>query len=79
MLDVLQGFEYASDLLFGVLILLVYCCEFVYTSHLIHLQTLKESIFKQLRSAATLNKRDRAYNAVSALIGGGGLILGVDW
>ena len=34
-LDVLQGSEYASGLVFGVLTLLVYCCEFMYRCYLI--------------------------------------------
>ena len=58
MLDVFQGSEYASGLVFGVLTLLVYYCEFMYRSYLIHLRTLRESIFGQLWLAASFNKRD---------------------
>ena len=48
MSDVFQGSEYASDLVFGVLTLLVYYCEFIHRSYLIHLQTLRKSIIGQL-------------------------------
>ena len=58
MLDVFQGSQYASDLVFGILTLLVYYCKFIYRSYLIHLQILRKSIFGQLWLAASLNKRD---------------------
>ena len=45
MLDVLQGSEYASGLVLGVLIVLVYCCGFIYRYYLIDLQTLTASFF----------------------------------
>ena len=79
MLDVSQGSEYASGLVFGVLTLSVYYCEFMYISYLIHLQTLRESIFRHLWLAVSLNKRDPAYSTLSGVIVGGGLIVGVGW
>ena len=79
MLDVSQGSEYASGLVFGVLTLSVYYCEFMYISYLIHLQTLRESIFRHLWLAVSLNKWDPAYSTLSGVIVGGGLIVGVGW
>ena len=75
MLNELRGSRYASGLVFVVLTLLVYYCEFMYISYLIHLQT----IFGQLWLAAYLNKREPAYSTLSGLIVGRGLILGVGW
>ena len=79
MLDVLQGSEYVSGLMFGFLTLLVYCCEFMYKCYLIHLQTLTESIFGQLWLAGSFNKRDPAYSTLSGLIVGWDLIVRVGW
>ena len=71
MLDVFQGFEYATGLVFCVLTLLVYYCEFTYKSYLIHFQALMESIFGQLWLAASLNKRDPAYSNLGSNSRGG--------
>ena len=71
MLDVLQGSEYASGLVLGVLIVLVYCCGFICRYYLIDLQTLTASFFGQLWLAA--------YSTISGLIVGGGLIVVMGW
>lgn len=79
MLDVLQGSEYASGLVLGVLIVLVYCCGFICRYYLIDLQTLTASFFGQLWLAASFNKWDPAYSTISGLIVGGGLIVVMGW
>ena len=68
MLDVLQSSEYVSGLVFGVLTLLIYCCQFMYKCYLIHLQTMTESTLGKLWLDAFLNKRDPAYSNLPGLL-----------
>ena len=65
MLDVFQSSEYASGLVFGVLTLLVYYCEFMHRTYLIHLQTLRSYFRAALVGCFPEQAGQSAYNTLS--------------
>ena len=65
MLDVFQGSEYASGLVYGVLTLLVYYCEFMDRSYSVHLQTLRSYFRAALVGCFPEQVGQSAYNTLS--------------